>query len=310
MVKKQDVINLAHKIANEYKKNNREIIHLIPLQYKIDDSSYVQNPCYMSGKKITSKFHVVSVATSVTKNIENCLKSCRLSVNNYILESYGAYLSATNERESNLGSLTIDFGGVSTSFCVIYEGKLVYCGHVKVGGMHITKDISKILNVDFDVAQQIKILNHSLIINPLEERELIKMKIDSFGDNFGLVKITKKELKEIITCRIEEIVELVKKDLSDNGYGPHIFNNIMLSGGVCGIIGIEKIVNEIFNKQSRVLYPTKIYDLPNQLNDPSFASVIGMLVYLQDIYKKEKNSEGFNSKGGLIKRFIDYLMSL
>ncbi len=310
IVKDSDITNLARKIASEYKKNNREVIHLIPLKYKIDNSNYVQNPRYMSGEKIMTKFHVVSIATTTTKNIENCLKRCHLSVNNYVSESYCSALSFLNDNEFNMGSLVIDIGGVSTSFSVIIEGKLIYTGHVNIGGIHVTRDISTILNVDFEIAEQIKRLNSSLIINPIEEKELIKMKVGSFNDNFGIVRIAKKELKEIISCRIEEIIELVKKDLDRNGYGPHLFNNIITSGGVCSIIGIEKIVNEVFDKQSKVGYPQKAQNLPSELNDPSFASAIGMLVFLQNIYKKEKNGEGFNSKNGLIKRFINYLMSL
>jgi cell division protein FtsA len=309
-VKNSDITNLARKVALEYKKDNREVVHLIPLQYKIDDSSYVDNPRYMTGNRIATRFHAVCVPTTTTKNIENCLKRCHLSVNNYVSESYCSALSFLNENEFNMGSLVIDFGGISTSFSVIIEGKLVYCGHVNVGGIHITRDISTILNVDFEVAEQIKRLNNSLIINPIEEKELIKMRVDSFSDNFGIVRITKQELKEIISCRIEEIVELVKKDLDKHGYGPHLMNNIVISGGVCSVIGVEKIVNQVFDRQSKVGYPQKVQDLPSELNDPSFASPVGMLIFLQSIYKREKNSEGFNSKDGLIKRLINYLLSL
>ena len=310
-VKNSDITSLARKIANEYKKKNREIIHLIPLQYKIDNSNYVKNPRFMTGDKITAKFHVVSVDATTTKNIESCLKRSHLSVNNYVSESYCSALACLSDSEFKAGSLVIDVGGISTSFSVILEGKLIYNGHVNIGGIHITRDISTILNVDFEVAEQIKRLNSSLIINPIEEKELIKMKVGSFSDNFGIVKITKKELKEIISCRIEEIIEMVKKDLNKNGYGSHLFNNIIIAGGVCSIIGIEKIINQVFDKQSKVGYPQKVKDLEQELNDPSFSSAIGMLLFLQSIYKKEKNSDGFNVKeGGIFKRFIDYLMNL
>lgn len=310
VVKNSDITSLARKIALEYKKNNREIIHLIPLQYKIDDSSYVQNPRYMTGNRLAANFHVVSISSTSTKNIEGCLKSCHLSVNNYICESYCSALSSLSDNELNMGSLIIDVGGVSTSFCAIIEGKMIYTGCVNVGGNHITRDISAILNIDFESAEQIKRLNSSLIINPIEEKELIKMKIGGFNDNFSIARITKKELRDIISCRIEEIVELVKKDLDKNSYGSHLFNNIVICGGVCSIIGIEKTVNKVFNRQAKVGYPQKIKDLPAELNDPSFSSALGMLIFLQNIYKKEKNSEISSSNNGLFKKFIDYLMSL
>ncbi len=309
IVRGSDISNLARKIAIQYK--NREVVHLIPMQYRIDDSNYVQNPRHMSGDKLTTKFHMVSASTTTTKNIQSCLKRCQLSVNNYVSKSYCTALACLNSSEINSGgSLIIDMGGINTSFSVMIKGKLVYNGYVNIGGINITRDISTILNIDFETAEQIKILNNSLIVNPIEEKELIKMKIGSFNDNFGIVRITKKELRDIISCRIEELIEMVKKDLDKNSYGSHLFNNIIISGGVCSVIGIEKIVNRVFDKQSRVGYPQKVSDLPSELNDPSFSSSIGMLVFLQNIYKDEKNNSGFDSKNSSIKRFMHYLMSL
>jgi len=310
-VRGSDITNLARKIAAQYNKNNREVVHLIPLQYKIDDSNYVQNPRHMSGDKLTTKFHMISASMTTTKNIQSCLKRCQLSVNNYISESYSTALACLNDSEFNSsGSLVINMGGVTTSFAVIMDGNLVYNGNINIGGVNITKDISTILNIDFDIAEQIKILNNSLIINPIEEKELIKMKIGSFSDNFGIVRITKKELRDIISCRIEEIIEMVKKDLDKNSYGSHLFKNIVISGGVCSIIGVEKIVNRVFDKQARIGYPQKVNDLPSELNDPSFSNPIGMLIFLQNIYRKEKNSSGFDIKAGPLKKLINYLMSL
>jgi cell division protein FtsA len=85
IVKTSDIAVLAAKVRAEFKKNNREIIHLIPLQYRIDDSAPVVNPRYMSGEKLYAKFHVVSTSQTTIKNIENCLRRCQLSVNNYIV---------------------------------------------------------------------------------------------------------------------------------------------------------------------------------------------------------------------------------
>lgn len=309
MVKNSDIATLTSSIRQDYKKNNRDLIHLIPLQYRIDDSNPVQNPRYMTGNILAAKFHAVSTSTTTTKNIENCLKRCQLSVYNYIAESYSSALSSLTDNELNLGTVVIDIGGGDTSFSVIFENKLVYTDNFAVGGIHITRDIAMILNIDFKTAETIKNLNSSLIMSSIEEREMINLKADDF-DVLDVSKITKKDLKEIIQSRLEEILESVKSKMEQQGYGAFIINNLVLTGGVSNIIGIDKLASKIFKKPVRIGYPNRIENLPEAFDDPSFCSVFGMLVFLKNIYSKEKIKDGFETKNSFFRRVVDKLMSL
>jgi len=309
MVKNSDITNLASGIRSEYKKNNREIIHLIPMQYCIDDSNPVQNPRYMTGKVLSAKFHIISTSTTTVKNIESCLKRCQLSVYNYISESYSSALSSLTDNELNLGTLVIDIGGGDTSFAVIMNNKLVYTSNFAIGGIHITRDIATILNINFETAETIKNLNNSLIINPIEKREMINLKADDF-DIMGVNKITKNDLKEIIESRLEEIFEKVKSKLEPTNYGSFAINNIVITGGVANIIGIENIANKIFRKPTRIAYPDRINDLLEIFYDPSFCSSFGMLIFLRNIFSKERIRDGFETKNSFFRKIIDKLMSI
>ena len=309
MVRNTDIANLVAGMRREYKKNNREIIHLIPLQYKIDDSNLVHNPRYMSGEKLSARFHAVSTSITTAKNIENCLKRCQLSVNNYIAESYSSAISALTDGEMNAGTLTIDIGSSNTSFSIISNDKLIYTGNLAVGGMHITRDIATVLNISFEAAERIKNLNNSLVINPLEQKELIKLKVGASVDDVELIRVTKMELKEIISCRLEEIMESVKKILAASNYGSYLISGIVLTGGSSSIVGIEKLVGDIFRKQVRIGYPGRIENLPTELNDPSFCSATGILVFLKNIYIKEKDKDGFEVKNNWLRKIIDYIIN-
>ncbi|MFT6346895.1 MAG: cell division protein FtsA [Myxococcota bacterium] len=309
MVKNSDITNLANSVRFAYKKNNREIIHLLPLQYRIDDSNPVQNPRYMTGKFLSSRFHIVSSSSTTVRNIANCLNRCQLSVYNYISESYSSALASITTNESNLCTAIIDIGGGDTSFSIVSETKLVHTGNVNVGGVQITRDISMVLNIDFDNAETIKNLNNALFMSLVTEREMINIKMEDF-ELFDVRKITKKDLRDIIQSRLEEILESVKKNMEDSGYGVIKINNIILTGGSANIVGIEKIANKIFDKPSRIGYPSRFGDIPEIFNDPSFCSVFGMLTFLQNIYTKEKIKEGFETKNGFFSRLIDRLMSI
>jgi cell division protein FtsA len=309
IVKASDIAVLAAKIRAEFKKNNREIIHLIPLQYRIDDSAPVVNPRYMSGETLYAKFHVVSTSQTTIKNIENCLRRCQLSVNNYVVEPYVSGLSCLSDNEMDLGSLLIDIGGSSTSFSIILEGKLIHVGHSPIGGVHITKDISTILNISFDAAEKIKNLNSSLLISPIEEREMIKMKfIDS--DTQEMIQITRAELRDIIQSRLEEMFESVKTILEKSGISVYKLGNIVLTGGVTSIVGIDKLASEIFEKNVRIGYPNKLESVASEVLNPTHSCSLGMLVFLRNLHLKEKIKDGFESKNSWFARLIEKLAAV
>lgn len=311
IVKTSDIANLANKIRAEFKKNNREIIHLIPMQYRIDDSSPVVNPRYMSGENLFAKFHIVSTSQTTIRNIENCLRRCQLSVNNYIVEPYASALSCLSDNEVNLGTLLIDIGGSSTSFCLLSEGKLIHVGNSPIGGSHITKDISTILNVSFDAAEKIKNLNASLLISPIEEREMIKLKFsDVNNDGPDMIRITRSELRDIIQSRLEEMFESVKTILEKSGVPIYMLSNIVLSGGVTSIAGIDKLASEIFEKNVRIGYPNKPEHVASEILNPGHACSLGMLVFLRNLYLKEKIKDGFESKNSWFKRLIEKLAAV
>ena len=310
VVKASDIAVLADKIRLELKKNNREIIHLIPLQYRIDDSSPVANPRYMLGQELHAKFHVVSTSQTTIKNIENCLKRCQLSVNNYVVEPYASALSCLSENEMNLGTLLLDIGGSSTSFSLIAEGKLIHVGNSAIGGAHITKDISTILNVSFDMAEKIKSLNGSLLISPIEEREVIRLKYSDSDDGSEMIRITRQELRDIILSRIEEIFESVKKTLEKSGVPIYMIGNIVLAGGVTSTVGIDKLASEIFGKNVRIGYPNKIDGVAPEISNLAHSCALGMLVFLRNLHLKEKIKDGFEAKNNWFRKLIEKLAAI
>lgn len=310
IVKNSDIANLAAKIRAEFKKNNREIIHLIPLQYRIDDSAPVVNPRYMSGEKLYAKFHIISTSQTTIRNIENCLKRCQLSVNNYIVEPYASALSCLSDNEMNLGTLLVDIGSSSTSFCIMLEGKLIHIGSSPIGGVHITRDISTILNISFDKAEKIKNLNGSLLISPIEEREMIKLKISDENDGPNMIRITRAELRDIMQSRLEEMFESVKTILQKSGIPLYMLGNIVLTGGVTSIVGIDKLAAEVFEKNVRIGYPSKFDLAPSEILNPTHSCSLGMLYFLRNLYLKEKIKDGFESKNSWFKRLIDKLAAI
>jgi len=308
-VKDVDIFNLTSKVRSDFKKNNREIIHMIPMYYRIDDSTAVMNPRFMSGNNLFAKFHVISTSQTTIRNIENCIKRCQVSVNNYMVEPYASSLACLSQNEMDLGTLLIDIGGSSTSFCVIIEDKVVFVGSSPIGGDLITKDIATILGVNISLAEKIKNLNGSLFISPIEEREIIKYRLqDSVSDS--MIRITRIELRDIIQSRLEELFESVKLTLDKSKIPYNLVPNIVITGGVASILGIDKLASEIFSKNTKIGYPTKFNNAPSEIINPTNSCALGMLVYLRKQYLKDKNKENSDSKGNWFKRFLDKVVAV
>jgi cell division protein FtsA len=311
VVKDIDIENITGKIRAEFKKNNREIIHLIPMQYRIDDSSTVANPRFMSGDNLYARFHVISTSQTTIRNIENCFRRCQVSVNNYMVEPYASALACLSQNEMELGTLLIDIGGSSTSYCIIADEKLVFVGSSPIGGDLITKDIATILGINIGLAEKIKNLNSSLFISPIEEREIIKYRLqDSASPESSMIRITRLELRDIIQSRLEELFEAVKTSLEKSKIPYSLMPNIVITGGVASILGIDKLVSEIFNKNAKIGYPTKFSSAPPEIINPTNSCALGMLVFLRNLYLKEKNKVGFENKGSWFKRLMDKIVAV
>lgn len=309
LIKNSDIINLVSNIRSNFKNNKKEIIHLIPLEYKIDNNTIVNNPRDMSGDEISAKFCIISVADNVIKNVENCMKSSSISINNYISDVYAASLGVISKNELNFGTLVIDIGGGSASFSIVIDNKLHHIDKCKIGGKHVTRDIATILNINTEIAEKIKIFNNSLLLSPIEENHLIKFTMDDENYPAKAIELTKLELKNIMSARIEEIFNIIKDKLQKSGYQTHFINNIIISGGTANMIGIEKTAEKIFGKPATIGYPVGFKDLPKELHNPRFAVALGMITFLKQIIHKENRGD-FEVKNNFIRKIIDYLMSV
>jgi cell division protein FtsA len=310
IVKQSDIVNSVSKVRLEYSKSLKEPIHLVPINYRIDDSPAIVNPRQMMGQKLYSRFHVVSVSKTIVNNIENCLKRCQLSIESYVAEPFASALATLSENELNLGSLVIDIGGSSTSFCIIYDEKFYHVGHVLIGGYNITKDISTILGIRIEIAEKIKNLNSTLIISPIEEKEVIKFRSNENYEDQAIVRISREDLKNIIESRLAEIFENIKTNLEKSNIPIGMLPNIVLTGGVASTVGIDKLASEIFKKNVRIGYPTKFNLAPNELMNTSSTCALGMLIFLRDKMLNSKLVDGYESKNNWFKRMLDKLVNV
>ncbi len=301
VVQNSTIHNLVNKIRVSCLKNHKEPIHLIPLQYRIDDANIVANPRYMSGEKLFAKFHVITASRTTILNIENCFKKSKLSINDYISSTYASSLSCLKENELKIGTLLIDIGSESTSFCLFYDDKLFYRSSISLGGLNITKDIASILGINFLTAEKIKILNSTIILSPIEEQEVIKYRNLEMLEEIMAKLPTRIELSTIVQARLEEIFETLNNNLKLAKIPLEIISNIVIIGGSSNILGIDKLAKQIYQKNTRIGYSLKPNNIPSDFLNITNINVLGMLIYLQNEFIKYQGVNVENNDNWLKK---------
>lgn len=307
-VRNCDIISLTEKVRSHFKKKKCEVIHLIPLQYNIDNLYAVDNPRYMTGNELSAKFHVIATPKSIIQNIESCLKKCQISISNYVVDCYASSLSCLGPGERDLRTLLIDIGSRYTSCSLFSDSKLIYVNSLNLGGYNLTKDVSTILNIDYYEAEKIKNLNSSLVITEIEKKELIKVGYNNA--NSQSLSINRYEFREIIQSRLEEIFSSIKRVLEGHSIQIDMISNIVVTGGTASCVGIDRVVSDVFLKNVRIGYPKRIDANGADIFSPNNSCALGMLEFLHQIHLRENAKHNIRMKNSWVKRVFDKISFL
>lgn len=301
MIKNNDVNNIADHIYIEFKRNGRQLIHLFPIKYVIDDVLEVKNPNMMCGKRLTAEFQVISTSLPTITNFGNCFKKCQLVARNYVAEAYASALATINNDERELGALLIDIGAGDTTFAIFSQGTFVNIGWLPLGGNNISKDLAAILAVSMEKAEILKIKNANLSMSYEEENELIDIDIDG-DEDFKIATTKKRELNDVIRYRLEEILDFVNEFLTRKKLDTLIGSGgIILTGGTSSIPGIDVFVSEKMHRTTRIGYITNINEGRHILKnsdyyDPSFSAAVGMLLFAKSQIMREDTDINFSTE--------------
>ncbi len=291
-VKNKDIFMLLKDIKNILKKEGKEIVHLIPLQYEID-GDVVENPYGMTANDLKINFHLLSTPKSNLNKINECIKAVMLNINNYVSNAYASSLSVLEDTEKELGVLLLDIGYSNTNMSFIYNNKYLFESSIPVGGDHITKDISSIFKTNQNVAEKVKVINTNFTLSKKNEDELIKIEIDDEED-FKVSTNKIKLVNDIAKARIEEIVNIAMKKLENNKLNGAL-QYIVLTGGTALIPGIDMFINNITNIETRIGYNEKLAiqdkGLSVELKSPVYSVSVGILKFIQNRYNNKTYKE-------------------
>lgn len=266
------VIDAAQAVAIPL---DREVIHVIPQEYVIDDQDGIKEPLGMAGVRLESKVHIVTAAVTSAQNIVKCANRCGLNVSDIILQPLASADAVLTPDEKELGVCLVDIGGGTTDMIIFAEGAVVHTSVLTLGGNHITNDVAVGLRTPAAEAERIKQKYGCSLSSMVSRDETIE--VPSVGGRKPRI-LSRQILAEIIEPRVEEIFSLVRQEILKAGYEERIASGIVITGGSTILAGMPELAEQVFNMPVRRGTPRAIGGLVDVVKSPMYATGVGLVI--------------------------------
>jgi len=291
--------------------SDKQILHIIPEEFMVDDQGNIDNPLGMSGSKLEAVNHVVLAAVPAIQNIKKSVERAGFNVKNYILQPIASSESVLDINEKDLGVVLIDIGGGTTDVAVYIDKTIKHTKMIGVAGNQVTSDIRESLGIVTVDAENLKkefgYANQEAII---KDQDII---IKNSGGR-GNVKIPITLLTQIINVRMRELFMIIDNELQHTQLKKRIKSGIVLTGGGSLLRGCTDLAEEIFGLPTRIGLPLNLgQGLSNEIESPEFATVAGLIKAIPGVSSgavvvKEKESD--SSKKNIVLSFYRKLKEI
>jgi cell division protein FtsA len=257
----------------------REVLHAQPVNFALDNRSGLADPRGQLGQSLAVDMHMLTVDAPTVQNLVHCIKRCDLELAGIASSAYASGISALVEDEQELGAACIDMGGGATSISIFMKKHMIYADSVRMGGDHITSDISMGLSVPMANAERIKTFCGGVHATGADDRDMIDIGGDTGDWEHDRRSVSRAELIGIMRPRVEEILEEVRARLDAAGFEHLPSQQIVLTGGSSQIMGLDGLASRILGHQVRLGRPLRVHGLPQSATGPGFASAVGLSLF-------------------------------
>ncbi|OGP65637.1 MAG: cell division protein FtsA, partial [Deltaproteobacteria bacterium RBG_16_42_7] len=255
---------------------DREVIHVIPQEYILDQQDCIQEPLGMSGTRLEAKVHIVTAAVASAQNIVKSVNKAGLAVADIVLQQIASSEAVLGQDEKDLGVALVDIGGGTTDIAVYHNGTIKHTAVISLGGNQITGDIAVGIRTPSEEAEKIKKKFGCCMTSMIDKNETIE--VPSVGGRKPRI-VSRQILGEIIEPRVEELFQLVNHEITKSGYDSVITSGIVLTGGTAIMDGMLELAEQIFNLPVRRGLPTGIGGLVDVVKSPMYSTGVGLVLY-------------------------------
>jgi cell division protein FtsA len=300
-ISEEDVFRALEQARTVSIPNTREIIHLIPREFVVDQQTGIKVPIGMTGSRLEVDAHIISVPVTSKHNLEKCMQMIGLKIDGIVYTGWAASHSVLTPTEKELGVMLLDFGGGTVSITTFVEDEVTYSTSIPFGGNNITRDLAAGLRLSLEDAEKVKVSANDLFKKAdfvqskqkkREKEEDEKKEGEEEDDKTdildvssleieGIKTISRKFFSDIVRARAQEIFELVMQNVESSGHDFKLPAGIVITGGSSQIPGITAIAKDVFGAPARVGTPRGLDGLVEGLATPAYSAAQGLLLYAQ-----------------------------
>ncbi|MBF6560440.1 MAG: cell division protein FtsA [Candidatus Binataceae bacterium] len=267
------VIDAARAVAIPL---DRQVLHILPQQFAVDDQEGVRDPIGMAGVRLEARIHIVTAAQSYGQNLNKCCERAGVTPGELMFEPLASADAALFPEERELGAALIDIGGGTTDVIVFLNGAVMHTAVLPIGGNHLTGDVAAGLRTPISDAERLKI-SHGVATNLVVGRDEM-VQVPGVGGREPRV-IARRLLGEILEPRMEEIFALAQRELIRSGVADSLASGVVLVGGTSLLEGTQELAERIFNLPVRRGLPINLKGLPEELMKPMYTTAAGLLMH-------------------------------
>jgi cell division protein FtsA len=254
---------------------DREILHVIPQMYIVDDQKGIKNPLDMIGVRLEAEVHIITGSVTCAQNLVNCVNRSGFKVDGLVLQSLAASRAVLTDDEKELGCLLIDLGAGTTDVFVFMGGSPYYANVIPAGGSQVTGDLSIMLALPADAAEKIKLESGCCYEDLVDDDD--EVIIPSVGGRPPR-RVPRRELSRIMQPRVEEILTMVRDKIDGMGYLSHLGGGVVLTGGCANMPGIAELAFRVFRLPVRIGVPAGLGGLVDEFKNPEYATAVGLVL--------------------------------
>lgn len=254
--------------------SDRQILHVIPQEFKVDNTVGIKNPIGMCGSRLEVNVHIVTGKTPLIHNLVKCVEQAGLNANSIILQPIASSRSVLSNEEKELGVVLIDIGGGTTDIAVWKDGSLLHSQIIPLGGNHFTNDLAVALKIPHNEAERIK-LAHGTVLKASQLNETYLTVQGLSGTRPREVSLS--FIAEVLGARAEELFSVVKELVLEKNLQDEITGGFVLTGGGALIKNLPELAEYFLDKPVKMGYPTAFGGMTTAMQHPKFSTVLGLL---------------------------------
>jgi cell division protein FtsA len=274
---------------------DRQVMHLLPQEFILDDQGAIRDPNGMLAAKLEAQVHMITAQGNVTQSVVTAANRAGVEVNDTVYEGLVAGDCVLKSDERELGVVMCDIGAGTTELLVLFEGAVAHSGVVPIGGDHFTNDVAVGLRTPLSEAEKLKRSFGSAVVTMVPEGN--ELEVPAVGDRTSKL-VSQRFLAEILEPRATELFEHVRDNLRQGGVLELCAAGSVLTGGGALLANMAQIAEQTLRKPSRVGLPTPISKMPAQISGPEYSVAIGTILYAHRgrLARTRQSDEGFSSK--------------